>query len=313
MEARVPLSRVLRPALVVLALAASLAGTEAAAQEPSKQECVEANESAQDLQRAEKLVEARAQLETCAARACPHAVRQDCSDRLRAVETALPTVAFAVKDAARGDTTLATCTIDGAPVTPTPAGSPVPIDPGPHTIVFSLEGRTPVSLRITLREGDHVQRDVVFKAPKAGQPVAADASVEAPAADGAPAPPPEPVRAAGPTPVARRVGWAALGAGAAGVVLGSVFGFVGMAKRSALHSACAPDGSCTQASQPDIDSLHFNAVAADIAYGVGILGLGAGTVLLIAFPEAPKPEVVASVRVRPWVGVGDVGLAGSFP
>jgi hypothetical protein len=313
-----PLSHALRSALAggVLA-AASLASATAAGQEPTKQECVEANESAQDLQHSGKLVEARAQLATCAARACPHAVRQDCTDRLRAVESALPTVIFAMKDTGKSDTTPATFTVDGAGAAPVPAGNPIPLDPGPHTFTFSLEGRSPVSLRITLKEGDHVQREVVFKAAVArAEPApAADGAPESPANGEAPAPAPAPGPSAsgGHPSIARRVGWGALGAGTAGVVLGSIFGIVGLSKKSRLNSACLPDGSCKQASESDIDGLHYDAVASTVSFAVGILGLGAGTVLLVAFPDAPKVEVASAIRVQPWIGLGNAGMAGSFP
>lgn len=49
---------------------------------PTKQECVAANEAAQDLRRAGKLRDARKKLELCVAEICPKAVREDCAQRL---------------------------------------------------------------------------------------------------------------------------------------------------------------------------------------------------------------------------------------
>jgi hypothetical protein len=308
----------MRAAVAVGCLAAaSFASGRAAAQEPTKQECVAANESAQDLQRSEKLLEARGQLQTCAAKACPRAVRQDCTDRLHAIESTLPTVVFVTKDAGGADATQATLTVDGVLVPAAIDGTPIPIDPGQHTVTLSLQGRAPVVLRLSLSEGDHVQREVLFKAPVAvGARAATDGSGDAPSA-GAPAAPHDAARSESHTPFARRMGWAAIGAGAAGAVLGTVFGFIALAKKSSLKSACQGDGSCPPSSQADIDSLHVDAVAANISFAVGLLGLGTGTALLLIFPEATQPESTpdrtSAIRVRPWVGVGDVGMLGSFP
>jgi hypothetical protein len=305
----------MRAAVAVGCLAAvSFASGRAAAQEPTKQECVAANESAQDLQRSEKLLEARGQLQTCAAKACPRAVRQDCTDRLHAVESALPTVLFVLKDAGGEDVTPATLTVDGVLVPAALEGTPIPIDPGQHTLTFSLQRRAPVVLRLSLNEGDHVQREVLFKAPAAvaARP-ATDGPGEAPAIAGVPAAP----RSESHTGFVRRLGWTAIGAGAAGVVLGSVFGFIGLGKQSSLKSACQGNGACPPSSQSDIEALHVDAVASNISFGVGILGLGTGTALLLIFPEATQPETppdrATAFRIRPWVGVGDVGMLGSFP
>jgi hypothetical protein len=308
----------MRAAVAVGCLAAaSFASGRAAAQEPTKQECVAANESAQDLQHSEKLLEARVQLQTCAAKACPRAVRQDCADRLNAIENALPTVLLVVKDTGGEDTTLATLTVDGVSVSTPIQGNPIPMDPGQHLLTVSLQGRAPVLMRLALRDGDHVQRDVLFKAPSAPRAAATDGSGDAPSAAAAPGAPRDATHSESHTSLVRRFGWTAIGAGAAGVVLGTVFGFVALGKKSSLKSACQGDGSCPSSSQSDIDGLHVDAVAANISLAVGVLGLATGTALLLIFPETTQPEAAperaSAIRVRPWVGVGDVGMLGSFP
>lgn len=293
-----------------------LLADDASADQPTKQECVIANESAQDLQRAGKLIEARQQLTTCASSACPGAVRADCAERLKAVGAALPTVLLWPKDAGGGDTSAATLSVDGVAQTDVFDGKPVAVDPGAHTFTMTLAGRAPVSLRLTLSEGDHVRRDVVFKAaaapaPASAEPFAQGNETVSPAAA---------VSSHGGSNVItmRRLGWAAVGAGAAGLVLGSIFGVVAVGKRSALGDecngrACPP----TSKAESDIEALHANGVAANISFAVGILGVGAGGALLFLFPENPAsteaPRGAArGLVVRPWAGLGDVGVRGSF-
>ncbi len=286
----------------------------ARADQPTKQECVVANESAQDLQRAGKLIEARQQLETCAAGACPAAVRTDCAERLQAVREALPTVVLIPKDPGGGDASTASLAIDGVVQSVVLDGKPVTVDPGPHTFTVTLAGRSPVSLRLTLADGDHVRRDVVFRAA----PAAAEPAVEPPASSGEPstravsAP-----RSEGNVVNMRRIGWASIGAGAAGLTLGTVFGFLATGKKVSLGNECHAL-TCPPSARADIDGLHFDAVAADISFAVGILGVGAGSALLLFFfPEnaaaidAPR-QAAGGIAVRPWAGLGALGLRGSF-
>ena len=147
-----------------------LAGSTAAANEPTKQECVTANENAQDLLRAGKLRDAREQLVMCTAKACPGAVRDDCAERLRAVDQKLPLVVFtplASKGAAGIDVRAVTVTVDGASPSRPLDGTAIPVDPGEHTFTFSVGDRPPVSLELTLHEGDRLQRDVALEPPAA--------------------------------------------------------------------------------------------------------------------------------------------------
>ncbi len=293
-----------------------LSGGRAAADEPTrqptKQECVVANETAQDLQRSGKLVEARTQLLTCAASACPAAVRTDCADQLQAVDQLLPTVVFLPKDAASGAVAGASLAVDGVPLAGALDGTPVPVDPGQHTFTIRLTGQAPVVLRLVLREGERVRREVIFRA------VPHAATTARPGAEGgaqgqvAPvSPPPSP----GPgalTP--HRIGWAAVGAGVAGVTLGSVFGLLALGRKSSLKNGC--NGSlCPPTQEDNIEALHVDAVAANVSFLIGVLGLGAGGVLLFAFPEGSGgegPHAESALVVRPWAGPGSVGAAGRF-
>jgi hypothetical protein len=285
-------------AAATLAAGVVLAGR-AAANEPTKQECVVSNETAQDLQRSGKLVQARAQLQRCAASACPGAVRADCAERLRAVSQALPTVVFAASAADGRDLASASLAIDGAAQPAALDGSPVAVDPGTHTFVVTVAGRPPVSLQLDLKEGDRVQRSLVFEAASP-RPKGAREEVAGSAA---------PTEAS--ALATRRIGWTALGAGAAGVTLGTLFGLLAVGRKSALGRAC--EGSqCPEGQEGNIEGLHANAVASDVSFAVGVLGLGAGAVLLFAFPQSSAPHGDAAVVVRPWAGLGDVGVAGRF-
>jgi hypothetical protein len=64
---------------------------------PTKDQCVDANEDAQDLRRAGALLEARTRLEVCVAPQCPGPVRDDCVAWLHAVDEAIRTTVVDAK------------------------------------------------------------------------------------------------------------------------------------------------------------------------------------------------------------------------
>jgi hypothetical protein len=226
------------------------------------------------------------------------------------------------------DLTSAALAVDGAVVPDALDGTAIAVDPGSHTFTVTLAGRSPASLRIDLKEGDAVRREVVLE-PKAapdetgpGQPGGA-AGAETPGSASAVSAetPAESARSHG---ALRLAGWSAIGVGGAGVVLGSVFGILGLEKVSALSSGC-PTKSCQETVakqyadlQSDQGVAHSDGVAANIAFGVGILGLGAGVAMLVISAEgrssdAPSAPPPASLRAHPSIGLGDVGVTGSFP
>src|ERR1700733_4703749 len=87
--------------------------TTAIAADPTKQECIVASESAQDLRHAGKLREARARGAVCTAVSCPGPVREDCAQLVVEVDMAMPTLVFEVRDGAGNDVNRVRVTMDG--------------------------------------------------------------------------------------------------------------------------------------------------------------------------------------------------------
>jgi hypothetical protein len=230
---------------------------------------------------------------------------------LQAVTDALPTVVLTPKDAAGEDTSRASLAIDGVTQGAPLDGKPVAVDPGTHVFTITMAGRAPVSLRLTLAAGDRMRREVVL----GGEPGPGPASV---APGTLPSEPAAPATAIAPSRgnalLMRRLGWAALGAGAAGLTLGTVFGFLAIGNKAAFSYKCH-GVECPPSAQPEIAYMHINAVAANIGFAVGILGAGAGGALLLLFPETAADtsrDRAGGVAVRPWAGLGDVGVRGTF-
>jgi hypothetical protein len=268
-----------RRALVVLA---GLTILGKAAAEPTKLECVEANEAAQDLRRGGSLRAAHEKLATCTATACPAAVREDCAQRLSEVTAAQPTIVFVAKDATGADLETVRVTLDG---------TALEVDPGEHTFRFELRGARAVVKRLVLHEGEQGRRETVVM--RSMLSAAQTATTETPASSLA----------------SRWPVYAAFGAGAAGLVVGSVFGALALGTKSTLEAECGP--SRTHCPATDVARLNAEAWGADIGFGVALVGAALGTVLLLTSPQAPARGRESTFVPR--VGLGSAGFRMSLP
>ncbi|HZU84737.1 MAG TPA: hypothetical protein VE987_17525 [Polyangiaceae bacterium] len=275
---------------------------------PTKQECVTANETAQDLRRAGKLHEARADLATCLATTCPRPLREDCAARLAEVEAAMPTVVFVVKDAASNDLSDVRVTLDGKPLLDKLDGAAVPIDPGEHRFEFDAEGFGKIGTTVVLHEGDKKRRVMVFlDATTAAQPQAAPA--QPPPAS--PAPPPAAPATSGDSGARtqRAVALALGGAGAAAIVAGGVLGILAKVTYDHAASECS-GGICSLQGHGDQQSAFGQATAADVAFIAGGALLAAGAVVYFTAPAKAAPVVgVGPTWTRGGAGIG---LKGSW-
>jgi hypothetical protein len=113
-------------------------------QELTKETCITANETGQDLRRDGKLVEARERFELCAVPACPAILREDCAMRLAGLGRAQPTVTFVAKDANDAPIAGLRVRIDGAPAV-SGDGAPIPVDPGEHRFELEAKGYAPIA------------------------------------------------------------------------------------------------------------------------------------------------------------------------
>jgi hypothetical protein len=89
-----------RGAVVVtsLVIAGTAIAPRAFAADPTKQECVDANEKGQSLRQRESRAEARAQFVVCLASSCPEPVREDCADRIAEIERSEPAAVVIADD-----------------------------------------------------------------------------------------------------------------------------------------------------------------------------------------------------------------------
>jgi hypothetical protein len=177
-------------------------------------------------------------------------------------------------------------------------GTPEPIDPGTHVVAAMANGRTRFETKVHVGDvGDKQTVEVpplASEAPPATAPAsAAPAPSTPPAADKLP-PPVERLQVAAPQPPSwhRPVGFTALGAGAATLAVGAVYGVKAIVDSAQSLHDC-PDNPCPSGSfQKNQDASH-EARIADFTIPAGLLATAVGIYLLLWKPS-PSPRAAPS-------------------
>jgi hypothetical protein len=206
-------------------------------------------------------------------------------------------------------------TVDDAPFPAALLGVPQPINPGSHQFKATADGAESSPTTLEVREG---ARETVMLTLRAGdgKPVSASPSGATKSSGG------DVAADTGGTSTRSIVAYSALGVGAIGVGLGTLFlvqrgGAQGDADD--LYDACkARMGGCTGDERAAIgdkdDEAQSKLVLSLVSYGVGAIGLGTGITLLLLDSDEPGSGASETARpgVRPWIGLGSVGLNGRF-
>jgi hypothetical protein len=283
----------------LLLAAIVLAGHTATAGEPTKQECVAANSSAQDLRAVGKLRAAREKLALCVSTSCPGPVREDCAQRLDEVNKAMPSLVFEAKDEAGNDLAAVRVTMDGVPLAGRLDGTSLAVDPGEHVFRFETNSFTPVEKRLVVHQTEKDRRVALSFRPS---------SVPAPSGNGS-------SDATGNSPPLWPE-YLAFGVSGVGLVLGIIFTASALNQNSTLAGECTmPNGGCDPKYQSQIDALHQDQILATVGYGIAVVGAGIGTYLLLtskASPPRGQAAGASGARVVPRIGVAWLGVGGEF-
>jgi hypothetical protein len=289
-----------------LGLAALLASSPARADGPADRDaCRTAYSQAQTLRDAHKLVDARAQLRTCAQATCASFILKDCTGWLLDIDGRVPSVVLIAKDAAGASLTDVSVTIDGKPLTARLDGTAVDVDPGAHEFVFTLQDGTKTQKSIVVAEGQKAQAVAV-----------AFAGVGAPPTPGAVMPPEaqQPASdnaspASGFWTTRHKAGAGVTAAGAVGVIVGGIFGGLTASESSQQNKDCsgATLSLCPNhaAALSDHSSAVTDGAASTAAFIVGGILAAAGITLLVTGRTAEAPGAVV---VTPSVGKSGGGL-----
>jgi hypothetical protein len=193
----------------------------------------------------------------------------------------------------------------------------LPLDPGRHQLTASAPGKRRWEHSFSLDPSPGIHPLRVPPLPDATSPLPAP-SASAPAGTPADHLAPRPASSeAGAAPAEaqpwrRTAAITAAGAGAAFLVVGSIFGVRTISKHRDADAECDARG-CTQAGLDFEGQARTAATVSTVGFALGLAGVGLGAYLLLTDgPPAPRPS--ASPRPRPLLGPGLAGLSlgGSF-
>jgi hypothetical protein len=139
--------------------------------------------------------------------------------------------------------------------------TPLPVDPGKHVVEVTAPGRQPRTFDVSVREGE-----TKTLAVQSGAPVVVlrhRTGTEQPNAG------------------AKTAGYVLMGVGAAAAVAGVVTGMLVLDRKNTVNEHCDADKRCSQAGLDAAESGKTLGILTTAALATGVVGLGAGTVLVL--------------------------------
>lgn len=203
-----------------------------------------------------------------------------------ALETRIPRLTIVLKNIP--ETAQIDFKIDGRAVSKEEARDPLPVDPGKHEVSVSVAGGVPEIETVTVVETD--KKTVIF-------------------GDGATSSSDKPARKTSP------LVFVGFGLGGAGIVVGAITGAMSVSRAGDVEKVC-PAGMCANQAtldktKPTNDSAFVLANVSNVAFALGVVGVGFGvTGILLSGSAEKKNETATTVRV--FVGPNSVGLRGTF-
>jgi len=196
---------------------------------------------------------------------------------------------------------------DGQEIAAAAIGTPIPVDPGTHTIEATAPGYSVWSTYIE------------FKAAAEAKTVAVPKLTPQPAHEGAGAggTRPEAAAPAGDGGGTRRIAGIAIGgAGVAALGVGVVLGIVAAGEASSAEddAALCPGKVCSPEGREAIDAASTKALVSTVGVGVGVAAIGVGAFLILTAggSQAVTKEagrLRSAARVVPVIGPGGGGVS----
>jgi hypothetical protein len=200
-------------------------------------------------------------------------------EHIAALEPKLPFLTLSVTSAAPGQEVH----LDGNAIRQAAWGTPVAIDPGAHELKATAPGRKPWQGAFTVAVGERLTQTVPALDVQPDAPVAA-ATSSSPTQD-------QPKSAGSGSKTA---GFIIGGVGVVALGVGTAFGIRALSKKADSDEECPTDTTCSEDGVTYNDQAKTAAWIANIGIGVGLVGIGVGTYLILT--SGGREERSASSR-----------------
>ena len=176
----------------------------------------------------------------------------------------------------------AVISLDGVELGATSIGKDMPIDPGSHKLVATIDGAERFASDVVVKEGGVEAVTIDIDAPKADVPKPPP-----------PTPPPPPSEV-GPS---QRTGYVFLGAGATSILVGGMFVMLRNDTIDQLDEECVAE-HCPASMESTSNRGKVYAMAANGFLGVGVISAAIGTVILMQDQEPERPATKSARTER---------------
>lgn len=207
--------------------------------------------------------------------------KQTAQQQHAALVARIPKLTVRIEGEVPEDTTVY---VDGKALPVDRIGQPVPLDPGTHDIAVKGGGLS-ADKRVALSEGQVLTLPLrLEERDTARGPTGAGVD-------------------SGFSP-AGIVGFVAIGVGAAGLAVGSIFGAMALGTRDDLDDNC-PQTACLPAFHGDVDAFDTQRTVSTVSFAIGGVLAGAGLILVIT-------DVATTSTGEQALFIGPHGLSGRF-
>jgi tetratricopeptide (TPR) repeat protein len=184
-------------------------------------------------------------------------------------------------------------------------GTTVPVDAGTHLVSASAAGYRSWSMPLTVVDGETKTVEVPALEPET--PIEPTATEPARAVFDRPTAPRESDTRGG-TP---STGWWIGGVGVVALGIGAGFGLASLASYSSAEKQCPTKRDCSSDAQTARNRAETQAWVADVALGLGLVGVALGTYVILT-SKSDDPPAKTSIRVAPRGDGASLVLVRSF-
>ena len=183
--------------------------------------------------------------------------------------------------------------LDGVALGASSVGIPVPLDPGPHAVTAKSPGYLSFSQTVTIAENEEKKVDVELTAEPQEARVSRDTDLVTEEEK----------------PPSKVVPYVIGGVGVASLIGSGVLFALRQSTLSDLDKKCPDRSNCPSSTSGEISNLSTYNVTAQIALGVGVVGVGTAVTLLVLQRKHAPPAATSGMTLVPSAPNSALGMS----